>query len=238
VLGLGAILAWVVVTNALNPPRASSLAADTGARLSSFSGRGWVYVVATYDSHDLRLYEDARLIASAPAAGQPGHGHGLRPRPAGERDPVHPPGRRAQRRLAECGATHGDRGRRLGRPRPHTSNAIRLLGLPPPVQRRVAAGVLSAGHARALLGLTAPDRIEELAARVVAEGLSVRSTEEMLKIVPNELREASYAAAAPIRGAGLAVAVNSVQLLPTNLHVSPRKLKDAPAPPNTTSELS
>ena len=64
--------------------------------------------------------------------------------------------------------------RRIGRSRPHISNTIRLLHLPPAVQKRVAAGVLSAGHARALLN--AP-QLEELARRVVSQGLSVRETD-------------------------------------------------------------
>jgi ParB family chromosome partitioning protein len=83
-----------------------------------------------------------------------------------------------QQLLEEFGATHEELGRRIGRSRPQISNTIRLLNLPAPVQRRVAAGVLSAGHARALLGLEDPDSQESLAHRVVAEGLSVRATEE------------------------------------------------------------
>jgi ParB family chromosome partitioning protein len=83
-----------------------------------------------------------------------------------------------QQLLEEFGVTHEELGRRIGRSRPQISNTIRLLNLPAPVQRRVAAGVLSAGHARALLGLEDPRAQEELATRVVAEGLSVRATEE------------------------------------------------------------
>ena len=63
---------------------------------------------------------------------------------------------------------------------------IRLLKLPLPVQRRVAAGVLSAGHARALLGLDDPSAQEDLAARIVAEGLSVRATEEAVTVAKRE----------------------------------------------------
>ncbi len=80
--------------------------------------------------------------------------------------------------LAEFGVSQTELADRLGRSRPLVTNTIRLLKLPVSVQRRVAAGVLSAGHARALLGLTEAHRQEELAARVVAEGLSVRATEE------------------------------------------------------------
>ena len=80
--------------------------------------------------------------------------------------------------LEEFEVTHEELAGRIGRSRPVISNMIRLLRLPVPVQRRVAAGVLSAGHARALLALEAgPEAQEELAARIVAEGLSVRATE-------------------------------------------------------------
>ena len=71
---------------------------------------------------------------------------------------------------------------RIGRSRPQISNTIRLLKLPPGVQRRVAAGVLSAGHARALLALEDPQAQEHLAGRIVAEGLSVRTVEEIVAI--------------------------------------------------------
>jgi ParB family chromosome partitioning protein len=80
--------------------------------------------------------------------------------------------------LDEFGATHEELAERIGRSRSQVSNTVRLLGLPPGVQRRVAAGVLSAGHARALLALPDADSQERLAARIVAEGLSVRATEE------------------------------------------------------------
>ncbi len=80
--------------------------------------------------------------------------------------------------LAEFGVTQSELADRIGRSRPVVTNTIRLLRLPVPVQRRVAAGVLSAGHARALLGLDDPVRQEELAARIVAEGMSVRAAEE------------------------------------------------------------
>src|SRR5688500_462974 len=79
--------------------------------------------------------------------------------------------------LAEFGVTHAELADRLGRSRPVVTNTIRLLKLPVSVQRRVAAGVLSSGHARALLGLSDPGQQEELATRIVAEGMSVRVTE-------------------------------------------------------------
>jgi ParB family chromosome partitioning protein len=83
-----------------------------------------------------------------------------------------------QQLLEEFGVTQEELADRIGRSRPVITNTIRLLRLPTPVQRRVAAGVLSAGHARALLSLDDPESQEELAARIVAEGLSVRATEE------------------------------------------------------------
>jgi ParB family transcriptional regulator, chromosome partitioning protein len=87
-----------------------------------------------------------------------------------------------QQLLEEFGVTHEELGRRIGRSRPQISNTIRLLNLPAPVQRRVAAGVLSAGHARALLGLDDAGRQEALAHRVIAEGMSVRATEEAVSL--------------------------------------------------------
>lgn len=88
-----------------------------------------------------------------------------------------------QQLLEEFGVTHEELADRLGRSRPVITNMIRLLKLPVPVQRRVAAGVLSAGHARALLGLDGgPDLQEALATRIVAEGLSVRATEEAVTL--------------------------------------------------------
>ncbi len=87
-----------------------------------------------------------------------------------------------QQLLEEFGVTHDELARRIGRSRPQVSNTIRLLNLSVPVQRRVAAGVLSAGHARALLGLDDHDSQDELAARIVAEGLSVRATEELVAL--------------------------------------------------------
>jgi ParB family chromosome partitioning protein len=85
--------------------------------------------------------------------------------------------------LAEFGVTQTELADRLGRSRPVVTNTIRLLKLPVPVQRRVAAGVLSAGHARALLGIEDPGKQEELATRIVAEGMSVRATEEAVVLL-------------------------------------------------------
>ncbi|GAA0272353.1 ParB/RepB/Spo0J family partition protein [Cryptosporangium japonicum] len=87
-----------------------------------------------------------------------------------------------QQLLAEFGVTQEELSKRIGRSRPQISNTIRLLNLPAAVQRRVAAGVLSAGHARALLSLDNHDSQERLATRIVAEGLSVRATEEIVAL--------------------------------------------------------
>src|ERR1700738_1083790 len=88
-----------------------------------------------------------------------------------------------QQLLDEFGVTHDELAARIGRSRPLITNMIRLLRLPIPVQRRVAAGVLSAGHARALLSLEGgPEAQESLASRIVAEGLSVRATEETVTL--------------------------------------------------------
>ncbi len=87
-----------------------------------------------------------------------------------------------QQLLADFGATHEELALRIGRSRPQISNTIRLLGLPASVQSRVAAGVLSAGHARAILGLSSPEAMDAMAHRVIAEGMSVRSTEEAVAV--------------------------------------------------------
>lgn len=91
-----------------------------------------------------------------------------------------------QQLLDEFAVTHEELASRIGRSRPVITNTIRLLKLPLAVQRRVAAGVLSAGHARALLSLEDADSQEELAARIVAEGMSVRATEEAVMLRKSE----------------------------------------------------
>ena len=87
-----------------------------------------------------------------------------------------------QQLLADFGGTQEELAARLGRSRPQVANTMRLLKLPPAVQRRVAAGVISAGHARALLSLDSPESMDALADRIVAEGLSVRTVEEIVLI--------------------------------------------------------
>jgi ParB family chromosome partitioning protein len=96
-----------------------------------------------------------------------------------------------QQLLTDFGCTQEELASRVGRSRPQIANTIRLLRLPPGVQRRVAAGVLSQGHARALLSLPDDASMEALASRIVAEGLSVRSVEEIVAVggdVPTRVR--------------------------------------------------
>ena len=107
--------------------------------------------------------------------------------------------------LTDFACTHDELALKLGRSRPQISNTIRLLNLPESVQRKVAAGVISAGHARALLGLTDGVEIEKLAARIVGEGLSVRATEEIIAThKPSTPKKKS--APKGVSGAGLAAA--------------------------------
>ncbi len=87
-----------------------------------------------------------------------------------------------QQLMADFGATQEELSKRIARSRPQIANTLRLLRLPAPVQRKVAAGVLSAGHARALLALDDAREMEALADRVVSEGLSVRTTEEITRL--------------------------------------------------------
>ncbi|MEU5808880.1 ParB/RepB/Spo0J family partition protein [Streptomyces sp. NPDC047718] len=88
--------------------------------------------------------------------------------------------------LKDFDCTHDQLADRIGRSRPQVTNTLRLLKLAPTVQRRVAAGVLLAGHARALLPVEDPEAQEQLAARIVAEGLSVRSVEEIVSLMDSE----------------------------------------------------
>ncbi|GAA1164431.1 ParB/RepB/Spo0J family partition protein [Nesterenkonia sandarakina] len=88
--------------------------------------------------------------------------------------------------LDDFNCTQDELAERIGRSRPQISNTLRLMKLPPAVQRRVAAGVLSAGHARALLGLKSLEQMDQLAGRIVAEGLSVRATEEAVTLAQRD----------------------------------------------------
>ena len=85
--------------------------------------------------------------------------------------------------LQDFNCTHEELAQKLGRSRPLISNTMRLLNLPASVQSRVASGIISAGHARALLGLSNEAEIDRLAKRIVAEGLSVRAVEEIIAAI-------------------------------------------------------
>ena len=100
--------------------------------------------------------------------------------------------------LQDFDCTHDELASRIGRSRPQISNTLRLLKLSAPVQRRIAAGVLSAGHARALLGLENAAAQERLAQRIVAEGLSVRSVEEIVSFGGDEPVERVRRSKAPV----------------------------------------
>jgi ParB family chromosome partitioning protein len=122
--------------------------------------------------------------------------------------------------LADFGCTHEELAARLGRSRPQITNTMRLLKLPPSVQRRVAAGVLSAGHARALLGLPDPDAQERLAHRIVAEGLSVRSVEEIVAVGgTDDVREPSRRTKPPTAPALVDLSARLSEQLETRVRV-------------------
>jgi len=127
--------------------------------------------------------------------------------------------------LSDFGCTHDELALKLGRSRPLISNTIRLLNLPDAVQRKVAAGVLSAGHARALLGLTDAAEIEKLASRIVAEGLSVRAVEEIIATMKPATKSAKKAAVRGVSGAGLAAAELLSDYLDTRVSVESGKGK-------------
>jgi ParB family chromosome partitioning protein len=127
--------------------------------------------------------------------------------------------------LSDFGCTHDELAVKLGRSRPLISNTIRLLNLPEAVQRRVAAGVLSAGHARALLGLTDGAEIEKLAARIVAEGLSVRATEEIIATAKPTTKGTKKPVVKGVSGAGLAAAELLSDYLDTRVSVEAGKGK-------------
>jgi len=96
-----------------------------------------------------------------------------------------------QQLLDDFGCTHEELAERIGRSRPQISNTLRLLRLSPAVQRRVAAGVLTAGHARALVSVSSPEIQDRLAQRVVSEGLSVRALEEIVTVSPEAERRSA-----------------------------------------------
>ena len=127
--------------------------------------------------------------------------------------------------LTDFGCTHDELALKLGRSRPLISNTIRLLNLPDAVQRKVAAGVISAGHARALLGLTDAADIEKLASRIVAEGLSVRAVEEIIATMKPSTKTTKKAAVKGVSGTGLAAAELLSDYLDTRVSVETGKGK-------------
>ena len=127
--------------------------------------------------------------------------------------------------LSDFGCTQDELAAKLGRSRPLISNTIRLLNLPDSVQRKLASGVLSAGHARALLGLTDGAEIEKLASRIVAEGLSVRATEEIIATLKPTTTTPKKSAVKGTSGAGLAAAELLSDYLDTRVTVQSGKGK-------------
>ena len=127
--------------------------------------------------------------------------------------------------LTDFGCTHEELAMKLGRSRPLISNMLRLLNLPPTVQRKVAAGVISAGHARALLGLSDEKEIEKLANRIVAEGLSVRATEEIVAIAGPAKKSAKAKTKVGISGTALASAELLSNYLDTRVSIEQGKGK-------------
>jgi ParB family chromosome partitioning protein len=127
--------------------------------------------------------------------------------------------------LTDFGCTHDELATKLGRSRPLISNMLRLLNLPPTVQRKVAAGVISAGHARALLGLSDEKEIEKLANRIVAEGLSVRATEEIVAIAGPAKKSAKAKTKVGVSGVALASAELLSDYLDTRVSIEQGKGK-------------
>src|SRR5215470_5789581 len=130
-----------------------------------------------------------------------------------------------QQLLDDFSATHDELARKVGRSRPHISNTIRLLQLPPQVQRRVAAGVLSAGHARALLTLTDPEEQDRLAHRIVAEGLSVRAVEEIVALGQHQAKPRRASTKQPVAPGLNALADHLSDALETRVKVELGKHK-------------
>ena len=130
-----------------------------------------------------------------------------------------------QQLLDDFSATHDELARKVGRSRPHISNTIRLLQLPGPVQRRVAAGVLSAGHARALLSLDDPGEQDRLAHRIVAEGLSVRAVEEIVALGQHQAKPRRAQVRQPVTPALTELADRLSDALETRVKVEVGKQK-------------
>ena len=127
--------------------------------------------------------------------------------------------------LKDFQCTHEELSLKLGRSRPLISNTMRLLNLPATVQRKVAAGVISAGHARALLGITQADEIEKLANRIVAEGLSVRATEEIVATHSPQSKSKSKKKSTGVSGESLAASEILSDYLDTRVKIENSKNK-------------
>ncbi|MFD7610046.1 ParB/RepB/Spo0J family partition protein [Streptomyces sp. NPDC059828] len=112
--------------------------------------------------------------------------------------------------IKDFNCTHDQLADRIGRSRPQVSNTLRLLRLSPPVQRRVAAGVLSAGHARALLSVEDSEEQDRLAHRIVAEGLSVRAVEEIVTLMGSRPSSTSKAKGGPRAGSRVSPALSDL----------------------------
>lgn len=126
--------------------------------------------------------------------------------------------------LTDFGCTHDELAIKIGRSRPQISNTIRLLNLPESVQRKVAAGIISAGHARALLGLTDANAIEKLALRIVGEGLSVRATEEIIAThKPHSKKSAKKSSHSGVTGATIVASELLADYLDTRVSVEMSK---------------
>ncbi len=128
--------------------------------------------------------------------------------------------------LEDFACTQEELAKRIARSRPQISNTLRLLNLPPLVQRRVAAGVLSAGHARALLGLSDPAAMERLAQRIVSENLSVRNTEELVTLGDDTMRVSQTKRKVKPEVPEIKIAENQLEnLLDTKVKITLGKLK-------------
>ncbi len=161
---VGLLQPVVVRPSALDPGRFELVAGER--RLRSVAALGWQTVPAV-----IRQTEDGQLLRVALLENL-------------QRVALNPLEEAAayEQLIADFGCTQEELARQLGRSRPHVTNTLRLLKLPPAVQRRVAARVLSQGHARALLALPDAPAMEQMAQRIVAEGLSVRSVEELVSL--------------------------------------------------------
>jgi len=131
-----------------------------------------------------------------------------------------------QQLMGDFGCTQDELSAKVKKSRPHISNTIRLLKLPPAVQRRVAAGVLSAGHARALLALEHGAQQEALAARIVAEGMSVRAAEEAVTLAQTAgdlVKQPKQHIQQPVNEAAAAAEQALTEHLDTRVRVRPGK---------------